>query len=137
MIDYLIDIADRGIRLDVVLLNVQPKPLAWQARAAPAGTVRERLPTYRGKRVVRSVRRRLEPEGIATSERIEMGSPVEAIVRSASEEACDAIVMAAPRIGRARKWLARMTRLTIASVAADVMQSANVPVVIVSAHSRA
>ncbi len=137
MIDYLVDIAGRGMPLDVVLLNVQPKPLAWQARAAPDGAMRERLPTYRGKRIVRSVRRRLEPAGIATSERIELGSPVEAIVRSASAEGCDAIVIAAPRIGRARKWLARMTRLTIASVAADVVQLATVPVVVVSAHSRA
>lgn len=132
MVDYLVDMAARGMKLKVVLLNVQPKPLAWQTRAVRGSDMRERLPAYRGKRVVRGAQRRLEPTGIVSVERIEFGSTVEAVVRSAREERCDAIVLAAPRASRVGRWLARTTRLSRGSVAADVMQRVAVPVVVVS-----
>jgi nucleotide-binding universal stress UspA family protein len=134
VIDCLLDMPSRGMQLSVVLLNVQPKPQAWQTRPAGGSEARERLPAFRGRRVVRGARRRLEPAGIAILERIEFGPVVEAVVKCARQESCDAIVLAAPRVGRTGQWLARNLGLCLGSLPSDVMQRSAVPLVVVIAH---
>ena len=132
VVDYLLDRSQRGIRQDVVLLNVQPRPSAWQARTMPESSPRERLSSFRGKRVVQSARRRLEPAGIAASERIEVGDAVSTIVRCAAETSCSEIVLPVSPPGATRRWLARHARLSVASLAGEVAQLSPVPVVIVA-----
>lgn len=132
VVDYLLDLSRRGIRLDVILLNVQPQPSVWQARAPREDTPRERLSSFRGKRVVQSASRQLEPAGITATERIEVGDAVSTIVRCAAASSCSEIVMPVSPAGPTRRWLARHARLSVASIAAEVAQLSPIPVVIVN-----
>lgn len=132
VVDYLLDLSRRGIRLDVILLNVQPQPSVWQARMPREGSPRERLSSYRGKRVVQSASRRLEPAGITATERIEVGDAVSTIVRCATTSSCSEIVIPVSPAGPTRRWLARHARLSVASIAAEVAQLSPIPVVIVN-----
>lgn len=132
VIDYLQQLAQRGARLEVVLLNIQPRPSAWQTRGVPEGSPRERLGSYRGKRVVHSVRQRLDSAGITATERVEVGDEALTIIRCAAEISADQIVMPVSPVGPARRWMARLIRMLIANVATEVAQLSPVPVVMVN-----
>ena len=81
-------------------------------------------------RAVSAIARRMDHEHIAHSERIEVSYPAEAILRVASEESVDLILPADAPAGAVQRMLPTIG-LTLATVAALVVQSAKVPVVIV------
>lgn len=137
VIDYLLDLAKRGTQLEVVLLNIQPRPTAWQTRGVADGSPRERLGNYRGKRVVHSVRQRLDSAGIPATERVEFGDEASTIVHCATETSSDQIVMPALPAGPTRRWLARHARISVANAAAEVAHLSPIPVVIVGRRTTA
>ena len=119
--------------IEVVLLNVQPKPQDWRLRGYgwfQREATHDRLINDLGKRVIASAARHLDGSRVAHKDRIELGEPGETILRCAQEEDCDVIVLAEPRPGAVRSWLMRNLRLSIGSTASLVIHLARVPVVI-------
>lgn len=135
VVDYLINLAERGFHLIVVLLNIQPKPNEWQTRGLAKEAIHDRLINHLGKGALASAHRYLDAAGIEASDRIELGEPVPTIIRCADEEQCDMLVLSAEPLSFPRKWLTRKTRVTIGSVSAEVVQLAEVPVVVVTRPS--
>ncbi len=134
VLEYLIGLAESGIPIEVVVLNVQPAPEDWRLRGYRSfkqDEVHDRLVNDLGKPIVASVGRRLDQEGIAHKDRIELGEIAETILRCANEERCNLILVSEPRSGAFRRWLTKTVGLTFASVASDVVQLAEVPVVVV------
>lgn len=134
VLEYLIGLADSGISIEVVVLNVQPEPEDWRLRGYRSfkqEEVHDRLVNDLGKPIVTSVGRSLDQGGIAHKDRIELGDPAETILRCANEERCNLIVVSEPRSGAFRRWLTKTVGLTFGSVASDVAQLAEVPVVVV------
>jgi nucleotide-binding universal stress UspA family protein len=120
--------------MQLVLLNVQPKPQDWRLRGYgwfQREAIHDRLINDLGRRIVANAARRLDSAGIPHKDRIELGEPGETILRCASEEGCDLIVLAEPRPGAVRAWLARRLRLSAGSLADFVINLARVPVVVV------
>jgi nucleotide-binding universal stress UspA family protein len=129
----LLDLQARNDAIDVVLLNVQPAPATGRLRGYGSfrrADVDDRLINDLGKRAVTSAARHLDAAGIAHKDRIELGDPIETIVRCADEEKCDLIVLAEPDPGPLRQWLMKAGALTIHSVVSVVIHLANVPVLV-------
>ncbi|MBI4274149.1 MAG: universal stress protein [Rhizobiales bacterium] len=93
--------------------------------------IHDRLVDDLGKPIITSVGRTLDQGGIAHKDRIELGEPVQTIIRCANEERCNLIVVSEPRAGVIRRWLARTAGLSFGSVASNVVQLAEVPVIVV------
>lgn len=134
VLEYLIGLARSGVLIEVVILNVQPQPEDWRLRGY--GTfkqeeVHDRLVNDLGKPIVTSVGRRLAQGGITHKDRIELGDPAETILRCANEECCDLIVVSEPRPGAFRRWFTRTTGFSFDSVAGNVVQLAEMPVIVV------
>jgi nucleotide-binding universal stress UspA family protein len=118
----------------VVLLNVQPEPQDWRLRGYGwfhREAIRDRLMNNLGARVIASAARHLDSAEIAHKDRIELGEPAETILRCATEENCDVIILAERRLGRIRRWLVRGARVSIGSVAHLIVHVAPVPVLVV------
>lgn len=134
VLEYLIGLAESGIPIEVVVLNVQPAPEDWRLRGYGSfkqEEIHDRLVNDLGKPIVRSVGRRLDQAEIAHKERIELGALAETILRCANEERCDLIVVSEPRPGAIRRWLTRTTGLSFGSVASNVAQLAEISVIVV------
>jgi nucleotide-binding universal stress UspA family protein len=134
VVDYLITLADGGYPIEVVLLNVQPQPEAWRLRGYETfkrDEVRDRLVNDLGMPIVSSAGRRLEQYGIPYSVRVELGDTAETIVRCASQERCDTVIAAEPRLMGFRQWIAAGAALLAGSLAGRLIQIADTPVVIV------
>ena len=134
ILEYLIGLTESGIPIEVVVLNVQPEPEDWRLRGYGSfkqGEIHDRLVNDLGKPIVRSVGRRLDQAEIAHKERIELGAPVETILRCANEERCNLIIVGEPHLGAIRRWFTRTTGLSFGSVASNVVQLAEMPVIVV------
>jgi len=62
---------------------------------------------------------------------MEVGDPVETILRVANEEGCDLILVADAPAGVVQRWLPKAVGLSVATIAGQVAQQAVVPVVVV------
>jgi nucleotide-binding universal stress UspA family protein len=119
---------------EVVVLNVQPRPESWRLRGYETfkrDEIHDRLINDRGKPVVASVASALDRAGIVHRERVEIGDIAETIERCAREDACEQIVVAEPRSGALRRWLARQAGVTVGSVVSQLVELADRPVVVV------
>lgn len=133
IVDFLIKSARSGGPVEVVILNVQPLSENWRLRGYGSfkqEEVKDRLIADLGRPIVRDVGRRLQKAGIAFTARVEVGDPAEIIVRCAAAEKCDLIVVGDPRPGPLRQWIARHAGISFGSVAGNVVQFADVPVVV-------
>ena len=120
--------------VEVVVLNVQPKPQDWRLRGwgwFQREAIHDRLINELGRRAIASAGRQLDAAGIAHRDRIELGEPGETIARCAREEGCDLVVLAEPRPGAVRMWLLRNGGLSTGATAGIVVHLAQVPVVLV------
>ena len=134
IVEYLIELAAAGVAMEVVVLNVQPKPEDWRLRGYGSfkqGEIHDRLVNDLGKPIVASVGRGLDQCGITHKGRIELGEPTMVILRCANEERCDLIVVSETRPGAFRRWLTRTVRLSFGSVASNVVQLAEMSVIVV------
>ena len=134
VVEYLMTLSTSDEPLEIVILNTQPEPEDWRLRGYEffkRHEIHDRLINDLGKPVVASVGRKLDRVGIAHKDRVELGEPVQTIIRCAKEEGCDVVVVGAPRRGKFRQWLARRMGLVFGSVAAQLVQLAETPVLIV------
>jgi nucleotide-binding universal stress UspA family protein len=93
--------------------------------------IHDRLINDLGRPVVSSAGRRLDQAGILHKERIELGDATKTILRVAQEERCDLILLGEARPGAVRRWLAKATGVALGSIASQVVQLADMPVVVV------
>ena len=134
VLDYLRGLVLHGAKLETVLLNIQPKPEEGRLRGYGSfnrHVIHDRLINDLGKRVVSSAGRRLGQPGIVHKERIEIGDTAETILRVAQEERCDLILLGEAHPGAVRRWLAKATGVALGSIGSQVMQLADMPVVVV------
>lgn len=133
VVDYLLSLAKKDKSIKVVVLNVQNEPEKWRLRGYESfkkDEIIDRLTRDVGGPIVRGVGRRLGRAGIAHDLRVEIGEPVETIIRCAAEEGCDLIVVGDPRPGVVRRWLTQTAGITFGSVAGKVVQLARKPIVV-------
>jgi nucleotide-binding universal stress UspA family protein len=117
-----------------VLLNVQPNPEDGRLRGYGSfknQAIHDRLINDLGRPVVSSAGRRLGQSGILHKERIELGDAAKTILRVAQEERCDLILLGEARPGAVRRWLAKATGVALGSIGSQVVQLADMPVVVV------
>ena len=134
VVKYLLELSANRGRIEVILLNVQPKPQDWRLRGYgwfQRDAIHDRLINDLGKRVIASAARHLDGGGVAHKDRIELGEAGETILRCAHEEDCGLIVLGEPRPGAIRSWLMRTLKFAIGSLGSFVIQLARVPVVVV------
>jgi nucleotide-binding universal stress UspA family protein len=134
VLEYLIGLTESGVPIEVVVLNVQPEPEDWRLRgyiSFKQDEIHDRLVNDLGKPIVSSVGRTLDQGGIAHKDRIELGELAETILRCANEEHCNLIIVSEPRPGAIRRWLTRTAGLSFGSVASNVVQLAEMPVIVV------
>jgi nucleotide-binding universal stress UspA family protein len=134
VIDYVLGLAQEGRSLDVVLLGVVPNPPDGRLRGYGSfkqDEIHARLKDNLGKRAVTAAARRFDQAGISHEDRIEVGDPTETIVHVAREEGCDLIVLGTAHLGAFQTWLLKVVRVSVARVAAEVVELAAMPVLVV------
>jgi nucleotide-binding universal stress UspA family protein len=133
IVDYLTTLAKSGKPIEVIVLNVQPLSESFRLRGYGSfkqSEIRDRLIADLGKPIVGAVERRLRKAGIAAAARVEIGEPVETILRAATAENCDLIVVGHPYPGPWRQWIAQHAGITFGSVATTLVQLAALPIVV-------
>jgi nucleotide-binding universal stress UspA family protein len=133
LVEHVKSLAAAGKPVEVVLLNVQPAPVDGRLRGYGSFKRQEieaRLVGCIGRRAVAAAERALAHAGIECHRRVEIGDPVETILRVAAEEDCGLILISNPPSGALQKWLRRTTGLMLAAMATQVAQLANVPVIV-------
>ena len=133
IIDYALNLKSRGHGLQVVVLGVVQEPATGRLRGY--GTFKQ-TEVYGGlidamrQRAVTSVARRLDQEKIVHIDRVEVGDPAATILRIANEEGADLILLGNGPPGVVQRMLSAIG-LSVATVTSQVVQQANVPVVVV------
>lgn len=120
---YLIDFVKAHGPLDIHVVNVEPKPLAWQTHGMEPDAIRQHL-TARAHASMKPVLHAFNEAGIAHHSHSRLGDPAETIVTFADELGCDSIVMGCRGLGA-------LSGLALGSVTRKVLHLARVPVVCV------
>ena len=134
ILEFALGLAQDGRGAEVVLLGVVREPPDGRLRGYGSfkrHEVHARLKDVLKQRAVAAAARRLDQAGVTHLDRIEVGDPVETILRVAKQESCDMIIVGDVRAGAFRRWLPQMTGLSVATVACQVAQLARVSVVII------
>jgi nucleotide-binding universal stress UspA family protein len=134
IIELALSLARDGRGAEVILLGIVPEPPDGRLRGYGSfkrGEVHARLKQDLERRAVAAAGRRFDQAGVAHMDRIEVGDPVEIILRVVEEEGCDMVVLGDAPAGGFRRWLPKVTGLTVATMASRVAQSASVPVVLI------
>ncbi len=134
IIEYALTLAQGGRPLELVLLGVVREPPDGRLRGYGSfkrDAIHARLKEVVGQRAVSAAARRFDQEGISHRDRIEIGDPVETILRVAREEGATMILLGDAPAGTVRRWLPKAIGLSLATVANQVVQLATVPVVVV------
>jgi nucleotide-binding universal stress UspA family protein len=134
VIDYAVSRTRDGRGADVILLGIVPEPPEGRLRGYGSfkrGEIQARLKHALERRAVADAGRRFDQAEVTHMDRIEVGDPVEIILRVVEEEGCDMVVLGDAPASGFRRWLPKVTGLTVATVASQVAQSASVPVVLI------
>ena len=134
VIEYALGLVPNGKQPQAILLGVIRQPT--DARLRGYGSfkreeINAHLKDALGRRSMSAAARRFDQAGVVHKDRIEVGDPVETILRVASEEGCDLILVADAPAGAVQRWLPKAIGLSLATVAGQVAQQAVVPVVVV------
>jgi nucleotide-binding universal stress UspA family protein len=134
VIEYALGLASNGRRSETILLGIIHQPPDGRLRGYGSfkrDEINARLKDVLGQRSVSTAARRFEQAGATHKERVEVGDPVETILRVANEESCDLILVGDAPAGPVQRWLPKATGLSLATVAGQVAQLSEVPVVVV------
>lgn len=112
----------REVRM--LLLNVQPPPMAGEVSNLVSGEEVAAMHEERGKAALDRARALVAGSGIEPATEVALGRPAETIVERAAHHGCDLIVMGANRHGR-------VGTLVLGSVSNKVMNLSRVPVTVV------
>ena len=133
IIEYVAGLQSQGSGLQVVVLGVVQEPATGRLRGygsfKQAQIYRGLIDTMR-QRAVSAVARRLDQEKIAHIDRVEVGDPAETILRVAREENADLILLGESPPGVMQRILPTIG-LSLATLVSQVVQLADVPVVVV------
>jgi nucleotide-binding universal stress UspA family protein len=132
VVKYLLELGLNRGPIEVVLLNIQPRPQEWRLRGYGwfhREAIHDRLINDLGERIVRSASRHLKAAAIAYRSRIEIGEIIETTVRCAREEDCDLLVLAERPSGVVRRWLMSAFGLTIGSISSIAVHFVRSPVI--------
>ena len=132
VLEFLLSMA--ALPITVVVLNVQPAPEDWRLRgylSFKADEVFDRLVHDLGEPIVKGVGRRLADARIAHSEIVKLGAFTESVLACQREEGCDLIVVSARRANPLQLFLLRALGVSVRSPASELVQLADVPVVVV------
>jgi nucleotide-binding universal stress UspA family protein len=133
IIEYALGLQSHSNGLHVAVLGVVQEPATGRLRGY--GSFKQ-AQIYRGlidsmrQRAVSAVARRLDQEGITHISRVEVGDPAETILRVARDEDVDLILLGHGPPGVVQRMLPTIG-LSIATVTSQVVQLADVPVVVV------
>jgi nucleotide-binding universal stress UspA family protein len=133
IIEYALGLQGHSNGLQVVVLGVVQEPATGRLRGY--GTFKQ-AQVYRGlidamrRRAVAAVARRLDQQKITHINRVEVGDPAATILRVAREEDVDLILLGNGPPGVVQRMLPSIG-LSIATVTSQVVQLADVPVVVV------
>lgn len=132
VVEYLTSLAAGGNAIEVVVVNVQTKrqDRLRGYQSFKQHEIDDRLINDISKPIVSSVSRRLEKSGIPTQTRIEIGEPIDILLRRSMQEQSDAIVIGEPKPGALRRWFAR-TLGVVFGPAAMLSALSTVPVIVV------
>jgi nucleotide-binding universal stress UspA family protein len=131
---FALDLAHQGRGVETILLGTVSEPPDGRLRGYGSFKRKEihaQLKDITGARVVAAAARRLDQAGITHKDRVEVGDPVETILRVAEEEGSDIILLGDPPGGAFRRWLPRLSGLSVSTVAGEVTRLATIPVVVV------
>jgi nucleotide-binding universal stress UspA family protein len=134
VIDYALGLAGDGAPIELILLGVVQEPPDGRLRGYGSfkrEEIHARLKDVIGQRAVSAAARRFDQAGIVHADRIEVGDPVETVLRVAEEEDCDLLLVGDAPPGAIRRWLPKATGLSLATVATQLVQLATVPVTVV------
>jgi nucleotide-binding universal stress UspA family protein len=121
---HVVALAERGMALEVVLLNVQSFVLSGEIGQIAPVEIAERKRTVAAEAAIAAGRAPLEAAGIPVTARQASGHPPEEIVAAAEALGCDAIVMG-------RRGLGALASMVMGSVSSQVVQLAKMPVTLV------
>ncbi|TAK56483.1 MAG: universal stress protein [Gammaproteobacteria bacterium] len=124
VIEYLIREHRDGTPAELVLLNVQMPLDSGHARMFVSPEAIQDWHREEGEKALQSARARLDAAGIPYAWHVTVGRIAETIVRFASEQGCDGIVMGTHGRGG-------LTHLLLGSVASAVSRDAPVPVTLI------
>jgi hypothetical protein len=127
-----LNLAERGVPLEVVLLGTVPEPVTGRLRGYGSfkRDVIEADLKAMGRRAVSAAARRLAKEEVPLKERVEIGDAVETILRAVAEEASDIILIADKPPNMVQRCLTKVFGVAVPSLAYRVIQSSAVPVVV-------
>lgn len=133
IIEYALGLKSLGHGLQVVVLGVVQEPATGRLRGY--GTFKQaevyrRLTDTMRQRAVSAVAHRLDQENITHIDRIEIGDPAATILRVAHEEDANLILLADGTPGLLQRALSAIG-LSVATVTSQVVQLADVPIVVV------
>jgi nucleotide-binding universal stress UspA family protein len=134
VLELTMTLARKGLSLEAILLSVIAEPPDGRLRGHGSFKRKEihaRLRAIMETRAVAAAARRLDHAGIVHEDQIEVGDPAATILRVAGAEHCDLIVIGEPPAGVLRRWLPRLSGLSVATVASEVARQAEMPVVVV------
>jgi nucleotide-binding universal stress UspA family protein len=120
VVEFITSLAARRTAIEVVVLNVQSKRHDHRLRGYQTfkrGDIDDRLINEIGMPIVASVSRRLDKLGVPAQSRVEIGEPVDVILKCAAEEHCDAVVIGEEGPDALRRFLARTFGIVSGAVA--------------------
>ncbi len=134
VVEYALNLAQIGRASDVVLLGIVAQPPDGRLRGYGSfkrDEIHAQLKDAMGRRAVGAAARRFDRADIAHKDRVEVGDPVETILRVAGEEDADVILIADAPAGVVQRWLPKTVGLSVATTTSQVAQLAEMPVVVV------
>jgi nucleotide-binding universal stress UspA family protein len=135
IVDFIVAIAQGRDATEAVILNVQD--IRFDARLRgyqnfKKDEIEDRLINELGLPIVNSVSNWLQKAGIVSVSKIKIGDPVPTVLRCATEDDCDVIVIGESHPQGFRRWIAAATGLSLpSSLASQLIASAPMPVVVV------
>jgi nucleotide-binding universal stress UspA family protein len=121
-VKHVIDLARRGMPVDVVLLNVLPKVFGISSRERKRAQMVTDI--HATDRATRSATVLLDDAQLPYRAYTLIGAPADTILKFAKQRRCDQIVMGTRGLGA-------VAGLVLGSVAMKVLQLANIPVTLV------
>jgi nucleotide-binding universal stress UspA family protein len=134
VLELALSLARQGLSIEAVILSVISEPPDGRLRGYGSfkrKEIHERLKNVMGARAVAAAARRFEQAEVTYKDRVEVGDPAETILRVADEEACDMILLGDAPAGALRRWLPKITGLSLTTVASEVAQLGMLPVVVI------
>jgi nucleotide-binding universal stress UspA family protein len=121
---HVIGLARRGIRVEPVVINVQPPVMAGEVGTIAPAKITEETRAVAAAEALGAAQALFGEAGVPVVARAATGDAAEAIVAAAAELGCDGIVMG-------RRGLGPLASLALGSVSSKIIRLTDVPVTLV------